>query len=166
MLWLMETVMVGNFLMAIMWLLFLRGRRMRLVKFHGVAPSTLSQLVGGILGGRTWLFSTVMWSMGVFGIGRCLCLLFGIVGIIGIVGRWSPCNVMMLTIGRLFTVMMKRMNFYRWCLGIFERRLSFRLVSTVEIGFSAVFCCGIVSILPMDWGGFAGLRNGKGERTN
>ena len=44
---------------------------------------------------------------------------------------------------------MGRMNSCRRRLGIFERRLSFRLVSTVGIRFGG-FCCGIVSIPLMD----------------
>lgn len=144
--------------MGMRFLLGIHGRRIFLVNIIGAAQSTFFLLVGGMLGGRTWLFLMATWSMVLFGIGRCLCLLFGIGGIIAIVGRLRNFKICLLTIGRLFTGRMKRES-----IRVSPARHLFALFQPSGSG-SAVFCCGIVSILLMDWGGFAGLRNGKGKK--
>ena len=56
-----------------------------------------------MLGGPTWLFWTVTWSMGVFGIGRYRCLRFGIVGIIATVGQLKIFKICLRTIRGRFT---------------------------------------------------------------
>ena len=99
-------------------------------------------LVGGMLGVPIWLFWMATWSMVLFGIGRCLFLLFGIGGIIAIVGRLRSSSISKRTTGLRFMVPMNT-----W---IFERRLSFRFVSTVGFWLGGFFCCGIVSIPLMD----------------
>ncbi len=118
--------------MGMRFLLGIRGRRMRLVNFHGVARSTFFLLVGGMLGGRTWLFSTVMWSMEICGIGLCRCRRFGIVGILATKCLRRIFKTLMRTIGLRC---MEPMRFCRRRLWIFERRLSFAFVSTVGFRF-------------------------------
>ena len=83
--------------------------RIRWGKSHGRfllgVQNILLGLVGGMLGVPIWLFWMATWSMVHCGIGLCLCLLFGIDGIIGIVGRWKTFKIFVLTIGRLCTVL-------------------------------------------------------------
>lgn len=87
-----------------------------LSRLHGIrfCRIMLSILAAGMRIGRTWLFWTVTWNMGVCEIGLCLFLQFGIVGIITIKCRWNFSNSSMRITGRLFTA--------RTILWIFERQ--------------------------------------------